>query len=268
MLALAAAHQGTILPQLGRHPWWAGSNPPHQDQQPSSIKNEEKIDENKEDWLEKLRRLLIEHPSAGLGECGLDKSSKGIAAAPWEGQLHVFHSQLRLAEELRRPVSVHCVHAFGAVFDALQVLKISVPVVLHAWTGTIETTARFLRLPNKNVYFSLGGHLTRVAPRKAIPMLQGLPLDRCLLESDAPDGVPSLSDDWVDALPVLAPLKIELELAPLKIELDLENGDCKPLLNSPASIRHMLTVVAAAMGRSEEEIAEATSRNARSVFCF
>jgi hypothetical protein len=55
------------------------------------------------------------------------------------------------------------------VHDALRRLNLSVPVVLHSWTGTAEMTGMLLQLPN--VYVSLSGHLTRVAPHKALPMV-------------------------------------------------------------------------------------------------
>ena len=66
-------------------------------------------------------------------------------------------------------VQVHCVRAFGAVHDSLRRLAIAVPVVLHSWTGATEMTAALAQLPN--VYFSLSGHLAKLAPHKALPMV-------------------------------------------------------------------------------------------------
>ena len=46
--ALAALHPTAIVPNFGLHPWWLGQRSP--------------------DWLQQLRSMLEEHPSAGLGE--------------------------------------------------------------------------------------------------------------------------------------------------------------------------------------------------------
>ncbi len=54
--------------------------------------------------------------------------------------------------------------------DALKRLGITVPVVLHSWTGSAEMTATLLALGN--VYVSLSGHLTKVPPHKALPMVR------------------------------------------------------------------------------------------------
>lgn len=218
--------------------------------------------------MQALRTILLEHPHAGLGECGLDKGPKGLAAVGWEDQMAAFYAQLRLAEELHRPVTLHCVRAFGAVHDALKELSLTVPVVLHAWTGTAEITTALLQLPN--VYFSLGGHLTRVSPPKALAMLGVLAqaLDRCLLESDSPDGLLSLRDAWIEAVPALEKLKTQIEeaFARAKNERGPER-EAQPN-NTPAAVRQMLVLVSAAMGRTEEEVAAATTSNARKVFCW
>ena len=66
-------------------------------------------------------------------------------------------------------MQVHCVRAFGAVHDSLRRLDITVPVVLHSWTGAAEMTAALAQMPN--VYFSLSGHLTKLTPQKALPMV-------------------------------------------------------------------------------------------------
>lgn len=60
--------------------------------------------------------------------------------------------------------------AYGAVHDALRRLAVDVPVVLHSWTGSADMTAALLKLPG--VYVSLSGHLTKVPPHKALPMVR------------------------------------------------------------------------------------------------
>jgi TatD DNase family protein len=273
VLELAAAHPGVVIPQLGLHPWWVGRRG--------------------DGWLGQLRSLLQDHPEAGLGEvsgrstagplthfcaaaatprpaptpvggtcstnshawrrvqCGLDKSPRGLAAAPFDAQLASFEAQLALAQELRRPVSVHCVRAYGAVEEALGGAGVDVPAVLHAWTGSVESTRSLLRLPG--VHFSLGGHLAKLPPQKAVPMVRAIPLDRLLLESDSPDGALRLGAAWLDALPSLR------ELEP-RLAQFLERG------NAPAAVACVLSLVAAARGEGEAAVAAAASANAERIF--
>lgn len=68
-------------------------------------------------------------------------------------------------------LQVHCVRAFGHVHGALAKHGTDVPVVLHSWTGSEEMVVTFLQLPR--VFFSLSGHLTKLPPNKAIPMVGG-----------------------------------------------------------------------------------------------
>lgn len=139
----------SIVPNFGLHPWW--------------------IEKRGTDWLQQLRQKLIDNPKAGLGECGLDNGPKASKLADMSLQREVFEEQLKLAQELHRPVSVHCVRAFGHVRDALIKHHIDVPVVLHSWTGSAEMVKTFLQLPK--VYFSLSGYLTKVPPEKATNMI-------------------------------------------------------------------------------------------------
>jgi TatD DNase family protein len=233
VLQLAQQFPGIVLPQLGLHPWW--------------------VARRSRDWLDRLRRLLLENPTAGLGECGLDRGPKALKNVTFEDQLEVFEAQLRLAEELQRPVTVHCVKAFGHVHGLLTKVKLTVPVVLHAWTGSAGMVEQFAKLPN--VYFSLNGYLTKLQPGKALTMLRGLPADRCLLESDAPDGVPTLTDAWLEAVPELR------EALPWLAKL--EGG-----LNTPEAVMCTLTLVAAATGRSKEEVADAAWKASRRIYCW
>jgi TatD DNase family protein len=263
VLSLASTYPETILPQLGLHPWWV------------SRRNEVELldqpdggggggDDNNNNWLAILRRLLIGNPIVGLGECGLDKGSKALARASWEEQLEAFKLQLQLAQELQRPLSVHCVLCFGAMYELINQASLTVPVVLHAWTGTAEMTELFLKL--SNVHFSLSGHLTRVAPTKALPMLRLLgekALHRCLIESDAPDGALRLSDAWIEAVPALKLLRNDLET-----DLGTKGKQGGGEINSPLATLHMLKLVATVLDKPETEIAQATYTNAQRVFCF
>ncbi|KAF8983146.1 hypothetical protein BGZ46_010811 [Entomortierella lignicola] len=84
--------------------------------------------------LKELRRLLEEHPHAVLGEIGLDRTARvpepintreteqkktTLALTSIQHQLDLVREQLKLAASLSRPVSFHCVQAYGHWHDFL-----------------------------------------------------------------------------------------------------------------------------------------------------
>eukprot|EP01066_Platyproteum_vivax_P016331 Platyproteum_vivax@DN7087_c0_g1_i2.p1 len=77
----------TVLPQFGLHPWW--------------------LDEMPAEWKPQLIELLREHPQAGVGEIGLDKSKSN--KIQFSLQKEVFTEQLEIANSLQRTASIHCV---------------------------------------------------------------------------------------------------------------------------------------------------------------
>jgi TatD DNase family protein len=169
----------SVVPCFGLHPWW--------------------VPERSPDWMDSLRRFFAETPEAAVGEIGLDKGSHGKTIDFGE-QVEVFQQQLELAKELNKPVSVHCVRAFG---DLLEILKRTGPfpagVLLHSYLGSAEMVSSLEIL---GCYFSLSGFLTGMKSTKAKKMLKSMPLDRILLETDAPDALPKLDDISLLAVPV------------------------------------------------------------------
>jgi TatD DNase family protein len=94
---LADTEPGFVFPAFGIHPWHAHTAT--------------------SGWQEKLRFLLEKHPQASIGECGLDT---WISQPPLEIQRPIFLDQLRLARELDRPLTVHCLKAWGPLFEAFS----------------------------------------------------------------------------------------------------------------------------------------------------
>ena len=168
-----------LLPSYGLHPWDVGNRSPA--------------------WLETLRTYLTADPSAAVGEIGLDRwilnrarpddpRLAGLRRAPLDEQLAVFQTQLALAVALERPVTIHCIDAFGLLLETLS----SVPLprrgfLLHAYSGSAELVAPFAAL---GAYFSFNG--AYLAPRhtRLRELYQKIPLDRLLVETDAPAMLP------------------------------------------------------------------------------
>ncbi|XP_020083853.1 uncharacterized protein LOC109707161 isoform X2 [Ananas comosus] len=168
----------SVIPCFGLHPWYVAERSPN--------------------WLRSLREFFADTPTAAVGEIGLDRGSHG-KKINFDEQEEVFLQQLELAKELERPVSVHCVRAFG---DLLGILKRTGPfpagVILHSYLGSADMVAS---LANLGSYFSFSGYLTNMKVQNAKKILRSVPLDRILLETDAPDGMSTWNTESLIGVP-------------------------------------------------------------------
>lgn len=207
--------------------------------------------------------MLESHPASHVGECGLDRSDR-CAAVPLEEQCEVLRRHLRLAKELGRATSIHCVRCSGALLEVLQSegpFDDRCPVVLHAFSGPADLIPAFSRLGS--VYYSLGGLLSRIGRAKAAGVARNVPLDRLLLETDAPDGQLRVDDELAAAGVQL----VQLEVLDAGVAASCCRGSEKEeSANHPANLGAVLRMVSALSGRPLEELARASYRNARRVF--
>lgn len=132
-----------------------------------------------EGWLQCLRVWLERGDAVAVGEIGLDYHWEDCA--PRERQREVFAAQLSLAKELDLPV---CVHDRDAHADVLELLREYRPQgVLHCFSGSLEMAREILDL---GMYIGIGGAVTFKNAKKVLRVAAGIPLDRLLLETDAP----------------------------------------------------------------------------------
>lgn len=132
-----------------------------------------------ENWLDILRELLRKEKIVAVGEIGLDHH--WLDACPKERQQEVFMAQLELANELSLPVSVHDREAHA---DTLELLKRYRPQgVVHCFSGSVEMAREVLKL---GMYLGIGGVATFKNARHVVEVAKEIPLDRLLLETDAP----------------------------------------------------------------------------------
>lgn len=140
----------------------------------------EEVDDSLPENFTDCLRVWLEHGDAvAVGEIGLDYHWPD--SAPREKQIEVFAAQLALAKELGYPV---CVHDRDAHADVLALLKEYRPEgVVHCFSGSLEMAREILDL---GMYIGLGGAVTFKNARKALRVAGEIPLDRLLLETDAP----------------------------------------------------------------------------------
>jgi len=176
--------------------------------------------------LSELRRLT--DCAVAIGEIGLDYQ---LAAPSRESQQRAFRAQLELAIEAGLPVLIHCRQAFGDLLSLLSEVGVGRGGgVMHAFSGSLEAARDCLRL---GLHISLAGTVTYQNAVRPPQLAAALPLDRLLLETDAPD------------------------LAP-----EPHRGG----LNLPAYLALTAARVAELRGITPEELAEATTANAARLF--
>jgi TatD DNase family protein len=99
--------------------------------------------------LNELRISGLDKQCLAIGECGLDKLSKVDFAL----QLDAFSEQIKIANELNKPLIIHCVKAFNELINCLNDVENKVPVIVHGFNNN-ENIARVL--VDHGFYFSFG----------------------------------------------------------------------------------------------------------------
>lgn len=129
--------------------------------------------------LSVIERLAADEKVVAIGEIGLDYFYDDNA--PRAVQQQWFRSQIELAQRLDLPVVVHDREAHE---DTLRLLKEYRPTgVVHCFSGSAEMAREILSL---GMYIGIGGVVTFKNARKTVEVASMLPLDRLLLETDAP----------------------------------------------------------------------------------
>jgi TatD DNase family protein len=137
------------------------------------------------DTANRLLTLLDNPQVVAIGEIGLD----GYLAQPEaEIQEQAFRGQLRLARQTGRPVVLHCRKTTGRLLEILhQEQAADCGGIWHAFSGSLETAQAAIKL---NFAIAFGGPLTWPNARRGPEVLQNLPAEWIVLESDAPDLAP------------------------------------------------------------------------------
>ena len=159
-----AAHTGGIA-VLGVHPWFAGDAPD----------------------LQTTLHDLGQRALHGIGELGLDAPSAG-GDADRARQRRVLRAQLALARQRELPVVLHCVRAYPELLTLLE--RDGLPRaggLIHGWSGPTDAMDRALAL---GLHLSFGPLICRPRAKRARTCAVRIPLDRLLIETDAPDQAP------------------------------------------------------------------------------
>jgi TatD DNase family protein len=203
VLGIADAHQNVFC-SVGTHPHNAAEEP--------------------EVTTEDLIRLAQHNKVVAIGEAGLDYH---YDKSPRDLQEKGFRTHIAAARETKLPLVIHAREADDDIARILEeeTARGAFPFVLHCFTGAPDLARRGLALGG---YISFSGVLTFKTAENLRAVAKAAPLDRLLVETDAP---------------YLAP-------EPLRGRT-----------NEPAYVVHTAAKLAATRGLSPDELVAATTEN-------
>jgi TatD DNase family protein len=112
-----------------------------------------------------------------IGECGLDR----VCDVDFEIQKEVFIKQLKLSEQIAKPLIIHAVRTYPDIIFIRKETKAKQPWIIHGFQGNMQSAEQLLR--HDGIYLSLGDVLFK-NERRASELLNVIPLDRLFLETD------------------------------------------------------------------------------------
>ncbi len=188
----------------------------------------QKGEEHSPQYLEKLEGMAMADKVVAIGEVGLDYY---WMKSPKEAQHEAFLWQIGLAERLNLPLIVHSRDASQETFQILKANRHRLPgLIMHCFSGSAEMAVEYVKL---GCMISLAGPVTFKNARKAHEVAKEVPLSHLMSETDGP---------------YLAP--------------EPHRGK----RNEPSYTRLVVEKMAELKGLPVEEVAAATSENAKRVF--
>lgn len=176
-----------------------------------------------------VERCASEGRLIAIGETGLDYFYEHSDRKEQQKYLSLYFS---LATQVKLPLIFHCRDAFTDLFSMADQEYQGFPAVLHCFTGNLEEAKGVL---DRGWYLSLSGIVTYKKSETLREVAKYVPLDRLVIETDAP---------------YLAP------------------QSHRGKLNEPAYLPETAQAIAQARGISLEKLASSTEENAKAFFSF
>ena len=189
------------------------------------------VDQWNDKTLDQLKSLGKNKKVVAIGETGLDKHQYANYPTPdLKTQARVFHEQINLALELKKPLVFHCRDAYNELFDQIKSYNGRIRGVVHCYMGDWDTAKKFLGL---GLSISFPGNLTYKGNGPMREVVAKLPKERILVETDSP---------------FLSP------------------QERRGMRNEPIYVRMVAAQIATCRNWSLEETAVTTTQNAKSLF--
>ncbi|KEO83164.1 TatD family hydrolase [Tumebacillus flagellatus] len=188
------------------------------------------INDLTDEHYQKLHDWSKHEKVVAIGEIGLDYYWDTTTP---ELQAQSFRKQIAVAKELGRPIIIHDRDAHGDILKILQEENAKqVGGIMHCFSGSWEFAQECMKL---NFYISFGGPVTFKNGKRPAEVASKVPLDRLLVETDAPYLTPE---------------------------------PYRGKRNEPAYVRHVAERIAALRELSYEEVVMQTTKNAHEIFRF
>ena len=132
-------------------------------------------------YLDMLAAWAVHPKVVAIGEIGLDYYWK--ENEPKEVQKRVFMEQIELAKQFDLPIIIHDRDAHGDMLEMFQKEVTGVQAVFHCYSGSVEMAKE---LAKRGYYFGFGGTSTYKNAQKVREVMQFVPKDLILFETDCP----------------------------------------------------------------------------------
>ena len=184
--------------------------------------------------IPELHDLCAEQTVVAVGECGLDYNRNYSTPAQ---QRQAFAAQLQLACEAALPVFLHQRDAHDDFVSMIAEYRHELAgAVAHCFTGTAEEATEYVAM---GMYIGVTGWVCDERRGQDLQQaVQAIPLDRVMLETDAPYLLPR----------------------------DLEQAPVRKRRNEPCYLPHICEVAARYMGIDAQQLAQAALANSRRFF--
>ena len=170
-----------------------------------------------------------ENKIVAIGEIGFDYHLENLTDEVKEKQRYVFERQMQMAENYGLPVIIHDREAHGDCFE-MAIKYPEVKGIFHSYSGSAEMARELVK---RGWYISFSGVVTFKNANRVREVLSTIPLDRLLVETDAP---------------YLAP------------------HPNRGKMNHSGNLEYTASMIASVFGKTPEEIAEITYKNAEKIY--
>jgi len=138
-----------------------------------------------EEAFEELERLSYGHKVVAIGEIGLDYHYDN---SPRDIQQKWFLRQLDLAKKRELPVIIHSRDASAQTYEIIKSAGLSERSgkgagVIHCYSGSAQMALDYIKM---GYYLGIGGVITYNNAKKTVEVVESVPLERILIETDCP----------------------------------------------------------------------------------
>ncbi len=131
--------------------------------------------------MPRLEELTRQEKVVAIGECGID-ISKRANGRPLAEQLELFEAQIELAKKVKLPLTIHNRNGDNHILAMLRKHKPQ-PGILHCFSSSWEFARNILEL---GFYISFSAFITYPSRKELLETVKQVPLDKFVLETDAP----------------------------------------------------------------------------------